>query len=277
MTRVQKIVAGTMIALGLAIVFNLGNQAERTRQQAELARQQADIPDHKAQPTPTPAKPALPAGAGDAGKATDARPTAAHLGMMERYALWKAKKEADEKSAPLVAEQRARIVASFSRLDHEPELQRIWAEEKARLVKFDKSKMTKHLALLAFERKIRKALDDAAEKLKGKPDASDRLNKLVASQRKAIDAQTKLLHAVNPQGRNSNIVDVLGHMDLPGGNSEIGPDHDVSLDLLAGAYPGAIAISFQGDGKPLADLRAELDEREKKITSWLAEVKRSRK
>ena len=188
-------------------------------------------PPPKPERTPAPAKPAPPA---PAGPATAARPADARLGMMERYALWKAKKEADEKLAAQLA-----------------------AEEQARLLKFDKSKMPKHLALLAFEKKTRKALDDAAEKLKGKSDASEQLNKLVASQRKPIEAQAKILRAMDPQGGNSNIAS----------------DHDVSLNALANGYPEAIAASFQGDEKPLAAARAELDKREKKITSWLAEVK----
>ena len=195
-------------------------------------------PPPKPVPTPSPAKPALPARAADAGPATDARPADAHLGMMERYALWKAKKEADEKLAAQLA-----------------------AEEQTRLLKFDKSKMPKHLALFAFEKKTRKALDDAAEKLKGKPDALDQLKKLAASQRKPIEAQAKILRAMDPQGGNSNIA----------------TDHDVSLNLLANDYPEAIAASFQGDQKPLADVRAELDKREKKITSWLAELKSGKK
>jgi hypothetical protein len=192
-------------------------------------------PPRKAEPTP--AKP-MPARAADAGPASDARSGDARLGMMARYELWKAKKEADAKLAAQLA-----------------------AEEQARLVKFDKSKMPKHLALLAFEKKTRKALDDAAEKLKGKPDAPEQIKKLAASQSKAIEAQAKILHAMDPQGGNSNIA----------------TDHDVSLDLLANAYPEAITTSLQGDGKPLADLRAELDKREKKITSWLAEVKSGKK
>ena len=195
-------------------------------------------PPRKAEPTPAPAKPAQPARAADAGPVTDARPADAHLGMMERHAIWKAKKEADAKLAAELA-----------------------AEEQARLLKFDKSKLPKHLALFAFEKKTRKALDDAAEKLKGKPDARDQLAKLVVSQRKAIEAQAKILRAMDPQGGNSNIA----------------TDHDVSLNALANDYPEAIAASFQGDAKPLADVRAELDKREKKITSWLAEVKSSKK
>ena len=187
-------------------------------------------------PPPKPERtPALPA---SAGPATDARPADARLGMMERYAIWKAKKEADAKLATQLA-----------------------AEEQARLLKFDKSKMPKHLALFAFEKKTRKALDDAAEKLKGKPDALDQIKKLAASLRKPIEAQAKILRAMDPQGGNSNIA----------------TDHDVSLNALANDYPEAIAASFQGDAKPLADVRAELDKREKKITSWLEEVKSGKK
>jgi hypothetical protein len=200
---------------------------------AAACSEQAPPPKPERTPAPAPS-----ARARDAGHATDARPADARLGMMERYALWKAKKEADEKLAAQLA-----------------------AEEQARLLKFDKSKMAKHLALLAFEKKTRKALDDATEKLKGKPDASDQLAKLVASQRKAIEAQAKILRAMDPQGGNSNIA----------------TDHDVSLNALANDYPEAIAASFQGDAKPLAAARAELDKREKKITSWLEEVKSSKK
>jgi hypothetical protein len=193
-------------------------------------------PPPKAEPTP--ARPASPARAADAGPATDARPADARLGMMERYALWKAKKEADEKLATQLA-----------------------AEEQARLLKFDKGKLPKHLALFAFEKKTRKALDDAAERLKGKADAHDQLAKLVASQRKAIEAQAKILRAMDPQG----------------GNSNISTDHDVSLNALANDYPEAVAASFQGDEKPLAAVRAELDKREKKITAWLTELKSGKK
>jgi len=190
-------------------------------------------PRPKAEPPP-----AKSARVADAGPATDARPGDARLGMMARYELWKAKKEADAKLAAQLA-----------------------ADEQARLLKFDKSKMPKHLALFAFEKKTRKALDDAAEKLQGKPDARDQIAKLVASQRKAIEAQAKILRAMDPQGGNSNIA----------------TDHDVSLNSLANDYPEAIVASFQGDPKPLAAARAELDKREKKITSWLDELKSGKK
>ncbi|MBN2574208.1 MAG: hypothetical protein JXP73_06565 [Deltaproteobacteria bacterium] len=189
-------------------------------------------------PPPAPAKPAVPKQVVDAGSTGDARQGDARLGMMERYAIWKAKKEADEKLAAQLA-----------------------AEERARLVKFDRSKLAKHQALFAFEKKTRKALDQAALKLNGKLDASDQLKKLAASQRKALDKQAANLRAMDPKG----------------GSSFIGTDHDVILNLLANDYPAAILSFFQGQTKPLAEVRAELDKREKKIGGWLEEVKRGGK
>ena len=37
-------------------------------------------------------------------------------------------------------------------------------------------------------------------------------------------------------------------------------------------YPAAIAMSYEGDKAPLAEQRAELDKRTKKIEDWLAEL-----
>jgi len=190
-----------------------------------------ETPSVKAPPTPAPAKP-QPL---DAGPAIDA---GAHLGMMEKYAIWKAKKDADEKLAAQLA-----------------------AEERARLLKFDKSKLPKHLALFAFEKKTRQSLDQAAEKLNGKLDAADQLKKVAVSQRKAIESQAASLRAMDPKG----------------GSSNIGTDHDVILNLLANDYPEAIVAFFDGQTKSLAEVRAELDKREKKIGDWLEEVKSSKK
>jgi len=190
-------------------------------------------PAPKAPPAPVRAKPAAPPRAVDGGAATDARP----LGMMERHAIWKAKRDADAKLAAELA-----------------------AAEKARLIKFDKSKLPKHQALFAFEKKTRAAFDKAAEKLNGKIDAADQLEKLAVAQQKAINAQINGLRAMDPKG----------------GNSNIGTDHDVVLNLLATDYPAAIVSFFQGQTKPLAEIRAELDKREKKIGDWLDEVKSSK-
>jgi hypothetical protein len=170
----------------------------------------------------------------EAAKAVDGGAADARLGMMERHALWKAKKEADEKLAKELA-----------------------AEEEARLRKFDKTKLATHLALLAFEKKTRKAFDDAAENLKGKPDAAEQMGKIADKQRKAIEAQAKILRKMDPTG----------------GNSNIGTDHDVSLNVLANEYPEALAAAAAGDEKPLLEARKELDKRVKKMESWLDEVK----
>jgi hypothetical protein len=132
------------------------------------------------------------------------------------------------------------------------------AEEAVRLKKFDKGKLPKHQALFAFETKARKQLEDAATSLKGKPDAEAQLVKLAASMRKGLEAQAKVLKGIDPQGGNSNIA----------------TDHDVVLNMLANDYPEAIGLSFKGDAKPLADVRAEMDKREKKISGWLDELKK---
>ena len=66
-------------------------------------------------------------------------------------------------------------------------------------------------------------------------------------------------------------------MDPKGGSSNIGTDHDVILNLLANDYPEAIVTFFQGQTKPLAEVRAEMDKREKKIGAWLEELKSSGK
>jgi hypothetical protein len=188
-------------------------------------------PPPPAPATPPPAPPPPPSSA-DGGRA-DAR-----LGMMERHAIWKAKRDADAKLAAELA-----------------------AQEQARLMKFDRAKLPKHAALLAFTRKTRAQLDGAAEKLKGKPNAAAQLQMLAQSQRKALLAQGKTLAAIDPKGGNSNIT----------------TDHDMTLQVLANDYPAAIEASWKGDDKPLTDARAELDKRQAKIDSWLAELKKGKK
>jgi hypothetical protein len=154
--------------------------------------------------------------------------------MMEKYAIWKAKKEADEKLAKELAEQEA-----------------------ARLRKFDKSKLPIHTKLLAFEKKTREQIDAEAEKVKGKPDAAAQLEKVAEKLRKPVEAQAAILRKMDPSG----------------GNSNIGTDHDVILNLLVNDYPAALAASMAGDDKPLAEVRAEVDKRFKKMEAWLDEVK----
>lgn len=188
-------------------------------------------------PPPKPAAP-KPAPVVEAPKPVDAAATDARkLTMMEKHAIWKAKKEADEKLAKELAEAEA-----------------------ARLRKFDKANLAKHAKLLAFEKQTRKVFDAAAEKLKGKPDAAEQLGKLADKQRKGIEKQAALLRKMDPTG----------------GNSNIGTDHDVSLNLLANDYPAALAAAAGGDDQPIAEARKELDKRFAKMDTYLAEVKTSK-
>jgi hypothetical protein len=197
------------------------------------AREAPAAAQSPAPPAPAPAPVAPAARPARDGGAPDAR-----MGMMERHALWKAKKEAEAKLAAQLA-----------------------AEEQARLMKFDRARLPKHAALLAFTKKTRAQLDAAASKLKGQPGARAQVEKLAASQRKAIEAQGKALQKIDPKGGNSNITN----------------DHDQSLQLLANEYPAAIIAALGGDERPLAEARAELDKREKKIEAWLAELKKAKK
>jgi hypothetical protein len=189
-------------------------------------KQTTPPPTASSTPAPPPEKPVAVAPAGDAG-APDAR-----LGMMERYAIWKAKKAAEEKA---------------------------FAEERARVLNFDKGKLAKHLALVGFEQKTRQALDEAASKLNGKFDGADQLKKLATSQQKAIQTQIENVRALDPEG----------------GNSAITGDHDVILQLLSNDYPMAILSFFQGNTKPLVEARDVLDKREARIQTWLKEIQAS--
>jgi hypothetical protein len=194
-------------------------------------------PPLKAPTSPPPATPA-PATPSPSGQTVDGGAKAdARLGMMERYEIWKAKKEAAEK---LAAD--------------------LLAKERARLIKFDMSKLPKHLAMFEFEKKTRVALDEAATKLNGQLDASDQLKKLAASQAKPIAKHIKELREMDPKGDSS----------------AIGSDHDVVLNLLVHDYPAAILAFFQGQTKSLAEVRAEMDKREKNIAWWLSEVEKEK-
>lgn len=189
-------------------------------------------------PPPVQSRPTPPPAPAESRPPRDAGTADARLGMMERHALWKAKKEAEAKLAAELA-----------------------AQEQLGLMKFDRSRLPQHMAILAFVKKARAQLDAAAAKAKGKPTGRAQIEKVVASQRKGIQAQGKALQKLDPKGGNSNIA----------------TDHEMSLELLADAYPAALIGALDGDEKPLADARAELDKRQKKIESWLAEVKKLKK
>jgi len=125
--------------------------------------------------------------------------------------------------------------------------------EKKRLIAYDKTKLPIHQQVFAAIKKARASYDKAKTK--------EDVEKIRAGQQKTIDATGKKMTTIDPKGGNSNVV----------------TDYDVMLDALSNGYPEALAASFDGDKKPLADVNAELDKRSKKIEDWLAEVKSAKK
>ena len=127
------------------------------------------------------------------------------------------------------------------------------AQEKERLIKYDKTKLPLHQQVFAA---IKKA-HDAYAKAKTKED----VEKIRTAQQKTIDATGKKMMTIDPKTGNSNVV----------------TDYDVLLNALSNDYPDALAASFGGDKKQLDDVNAEIDKRMKKIDGWLAEVKAAKK
>jgi hypothetical protein len=136
------------------------------------------------------------------------------------------------------------------------------AEERERVLKYDRAKLALHTQVFGFITKSRGAWDALEEKL-GKDKAADKaaIDKLAAAQRPAIVAMAKKMATIDPQGGNSNVA----------------TDYDVMLNLLANDYPDAMVEKVEGDPKPLEEHKAELDKRIKKVSDYLAEVKAKKK
>ncbi|MBC8132916.1 MAG: hypothetical protein H7X95_08030 [Deltaproteobacteria bacterium] len=123
------------------------------------------------------------------------------------------------------------------------------ADERQRLLVYDRTKVKLHKEVFAFIQKTRAALDGA----KSKAD----VEKLQKKLEKPIVATGKKLQKIDPKGGNSNVV----------------TDYDVMLNALANEYPQALIESFDGVKPALAEQRAELDKRTKKIEEWLRALK----
>jgi hypothetical protein len=196
--------------------------------------------DQKA-PAPPPAAPPPPTPVKQAAPQVDAGPAKPKmvantdgLSLAERIA----KREAENKK---VAEQLAK-------------------DEHDRLIKYDKGKLPLHTQTFAFITKTRDRYD-AFEKKMGQGDKTKtkvEIEKLAGSLRPGIVAAGKKMATIDPKGGNSNVT----------------TDYDVMLNSLANDYPEALAASVDGDTKPLEEQKAELDKRSKKITDWLAELKK---
>ena len=126
------------------------------------------------------------------------------------------------------------------------------AEEQERLLAYDKSKLKLHDEVYAFIKKTRAELDKA----KGKA----AIEKVQEKQGKAIVAMGKKMQTIDPKGGNSNVV----------------TDYDVMLNSLANDYPQSLLAEVDGDKQPIAEQRAELDKRSRKIEDWLKQVKASK-
>jgi hypothetical protein len=131
--------------------------------------------------------------------------------------------------------------------------------ERDRLRKYDRTKLPLHTQVFAFITKTRAQYDALEAKLPKLPKdkAKAEVEKLAGSQRASIEATAKKMATIDPQGGNSNVT----------------TDYDVMLNALANDYPEALAASLDGEAKPLAEQKAELDKRTKKITDWLAGLK----
>jgi hypothetical protein len=125
--------------------------------------------------------------------------------------------------------------------------------EQKRLLAYDKGKLPLHKETFAAIKKYRAAYDKAKTK--------EAVEKIRASQQKAIEATAKKMATIDPTGGNSNVT----------------TDYDVMLNALANEFPDALEASFAGDKQGLAEQNAELDKRSKKIEDWLAELKSAKK
>jgi hypothetical protein len=123
------------------------------------------------------------------------------------------------------------------------------AEEKERLLAYDKSKLPLHQQVFATIKKVRAAY--------GKAKSPEDVEKIKNAQMKTIEATGKKMATIDPKGGSSNVT----------------TDYDVMLNALANEYPEALAASFGGDKAGLEAQNAELDKRSQKVEEWLAEAK----
>jgi hypothetical protein len=215
MRAVSKLVLVAVVAMGFG--------AAACQQQAAAPPPPPAAPPPA--PTPPPAAPASADGGGPKKTKMVANPDG--LSLADRIA----KRQAEEKK---LADQLA-------------------ADEKKRLLAYDKGKMALHQQVFAAIKKFRGAYDKAKTK--------EDVDKIQAKQEKELVATGKKMATIDPKGGNSNVT----------------TDYDVMLNALNNDYPTALAASFGGDKKALDEQNAELDKRTKKIEGWLAELKSAKK
>jgi hypothetical protein len=181
-------------------------------------------------PPAAPAAAAAPAGSGD-GAIPDGGPKKSKLGPAPTDGLSLAERMERRKA------DEAKLAAQNA------------ADERERLLTYDRGKLPQHTKLWASIKKLRADLERAKS-------AAD-VDKIQGKQQKPIEAAAKQLRDIDPKGGNSNVV----------------TDYDVMLNILATEYPPALSASFAGDDKALGEHRAELDKRTKKVDEWLDDLK----
>ena len=194
-----------------------------------LGCQKEAPPVAPALPPPPPAAPAAaPIAGGGTGIAADGGPTDG--GVVKKSKL--APAPTDGLS---LAERMERRKADEAKL-----AVKLAADERARLLAYDKTKLKLHNEVFTFIKKTRASYDNARTKAD--------VEKLQKKLEKPIVATGKKLQKIDPKGGNSNVV----------------TDYDVMLNALANDYPQALMESFDGSKGALAEQRAELDKRTKK-------------
>ena len=166
-----------------------------------------------ASPTPPPA----PASAA-AGAATGADGGSADGGVVKKSKLGPAPTDGLS-----LAERMERRKADEAKL-----AVKLAADERARLLAYDKTKLKLHNEVFTFIKKTRASYDAARTKAD--------VEKLQKKLEKPIVATGKKLQKIDPKGGNSNVV----------------TDYDVMLNALANDYPQALIDSFDGAKGALA-------------------------
>jgi hypothetical protein len=216
------------MAIRAAVVsFGLSSLLVVLACQKEASREAAPPPPA---PPAAPAAAAAPAGAGD-GAVPDGGPKKSKLAPAPTDGLSLAERMERRKA------DEAKLAAQNA------------ADERERLLTYDRGKLPQHTKLWASIKKLRADLERAKS-------AAD-VDKIQGKQQKPIEAAAKQLKDIDPKGGNSNVV----------------TDYDVMLNILATEYPPALSASFAGDDKAVGEHRAELDKRTKKVEEWLDALK----
>jgi hypothetical protein len=125
-------------------------------------------------------------------------------------------------------------------------------EERDRKLQYDRARIREHRSLM-------RVLADA----RARYDRARTPGALAAARARmpatAADARRRIT-AIDHWGVNSNLL----------------ADYDAILKVLADDYPNARLAALHGDAQPLAQLRAQLADRDKKMAAWLAEAAASK-